>query len=270
MHALSPSRIAVAALNVPMVGNQCADTRHTSERCAVCGGPIHEHEPFDSDFKLPNSFTSWASLADEFGHVRCGACTAIQTNQVFQGTYGSGLFSKDGFRQALKRSHRAWLIRNLPAPPFIFVIQTTRSQHTVWRAPITTSVERIYVRVGEQLMTARMPLLRQAADEARNVLWPAVAAMRQAALDEQLTKGKKKKTAKPIEVNRSPFITEAIEWKTIGAGMLKPQIAQVFSRGILSLSNAPATFSVNAAEAWLLDAMLNDQPEEPPLITSLA
>jgi len=83
---------------------------------------------------------------------------------------------------------RAWFLLTPPEPPFIAVMKTIKkSQHLIWRAPMTYSLEAIQLRFGPNLLVIRHSVLMKAVKVCREV-GAAIMSYR----DEQQGKGKKK------------------------------------------------------------------------------
>ncbi len=244
---ISPSLIAVRALGLTLEGTRACSAEEARQPCAVCGGALLEGEPVD-DCALPHSFTNHSALAHPGGALRCGACTTIMVRSVFQMQCATAVFCADGCFPIMRREHRAWLIQTPPEPPFVVTVQNAKQQHVVWRAPVTLSRDLVLVRVGEQILRLRMPLLARAAQAARAL----VAAAKES--------GKRK----PSKEAENPFVNDP-KLQASEMGCLKEWARE--SLPALPAETARPLLHLNAGEIWALNAMLLGAPEMPaPLL----
>lgn len=249
MSLLSPSQLVLAATGLPPEGSDTCDERHTGLGCAVCGVGLVTGEAVDA-LALPPSFTNHSSLAHPGQSWRCGACTAVMTRSVFQMGASSVLVSREGIFPIARKEHRSWAFLTPPEPPFIVAVQNAQQQHVIWRSPVTLSKDLILVRVGEQIVKIRRPLLLQACEEAK------------------LIQSVKKEKGRPIKDGiDNPLVGD---WKlqSSSGGQLKNFVYKLLNEQIVTSSQIPALLSLNAGEAWALGAALYDHPVKPNSIAS--
>lgn len=251
---LSPSLIAIRALGLEPSGTMICEAE-AGERCAVCGDTLRKGEPIDT-LDLPPSFTNHSSLAIPGGHYRCGACTTVMTNGAnFQMGLSTCIASaSEGYFPIMKKEHRAWAFLTPPEPPFIITIQNAQQQHTVWRAPVSTSRDILMVRLGEQVLRLRRQKL-VAAREAAIRLDAAINAAR----EDKPGRGRPARSPESIE---SPFFSD---WKGQDAqgGQLKKAAADQIASGAISDSDIAALTTLNSGEIWALTAVLHLSPVRP-------
>jgi CRISPR type IV-associated protein Csf1 len=245
---ISPSLLAIAGAGLAPDGTEVCDERHLGQRCAVCGATLQPGDPVDN-LNLPPSFTNHTSLAIPGGAWRCGACTTIMTRGVFQMGASTVLISAGGIFPIVRKEHRAWAFLTPPEPPFAIAIQNAKQQHVIWRAPVTLSKDLIFVRVGEQLMRIRHPLLMSARGEAL-------------ALD-VLNRSR----GRPVKgAAENPFVND---WRLQSAtgGRFKGWLWNLLKEASVSREDIKALTQLNGAEAWALTAALHDHPEQPESIS---
>lgn len=271
MTVLSPSLIALRALRmdaqVKAAGQICATDEIAQAGCAVCGATIRSGEMV-AYLDLKGTFTNVASLARPGGRYCCAACAALMGEQKFMKSYASGLYSEEGYRSLSSWDYRAWILHHLPKTPFLFVIASAKSHHTIWRAPVNLSDRMVVMRVGEKVMRASLDTLFAVEREMREKIAPAVEAYLQSkqARPRSIDWGKVKTSYKSpffqgtgrdspaYKATLSGDIARFRDFpvaQSIEAGFLDPQALRTFNR-------------LNAAEAWLACASFAT-PEEPPL-----
>lgn len=252
MTPLSPSRIAARAMRIEPTGTHRAAS---DGACAVCGGPIRQGE-WISHLDLPGSFTNQSSLAYPAGESKCGHCTAIFANpRFFLGVGSNALYTEDGAYPIARKVHRAWAIMNLPETPFVMCLQNAKSQHVVWRAPVSLSPGLIMLRIGERLLRVRRDALLRGMEVAARFH-----EAREAAL---ASGGKKRKIA--ITDPESPFVSSH------GFDGLcqtpKSWVADLVRDGVLPKSDVATLLSLTSGETWLMSTALCSSPELPPLLS---
>ena len=167
--------------------------------CAFCGRPITT-----GDLHVPKSigenFLDASALASPGHATVCGWCAACK-GKSFLGRVGGTVFTRDGAFSIMTDDARAWFFLTPPKPPFMAVLKTiTKSQHLVWRAPMTYSLEAIQLRFGPNVMTLRHSVLMKAVEVCREV-GAAITSYREQPQDKGKGKGKKK----PAKAAGHPF-----------------------------------------------------------------
>lgn len=245
MKILSPSSIAIQAAGLPLVGSEVVTADHIGERCGVCGATFEVlGEPMDA-LVLPASFTNHPSLAIPGSKWRCGACTAVMTNPTFQMGASTVLICSEGIYPIVRKEHRAWAFLTPPEPPFVIAIQNAKQQHVVWRSPVTLSQDLFLVRVGEQVMRIRRPLLLRACEEAR------------------LLSERNKSKGRPVkDAIENPFVND---WKLQSAqgGRMKSWLQKMLEEGTVTPMDISTLLELNGAEAWAMTAALFEAPIKP-------
>lgn len=244
---ISPSVLAVNAAGLTPEGTAVCD--EPGHCCGVCGIQLQVGEVVD-DMRLPATFTNHSSLAYPSEKWRCSACTAIMTRSAFQMGVSTVLITQDDIYPMMRKEHRAWFFLTPPKPPFALAIQNAKQQHTVWRAPVTLNTDQIVMRVGEQVLRIRRPLLLKAAEQAKKINALRVAV------------GRPSK-----EALQNPFVND---WKfqSSTGGQLKQWVFKMLADNIISPQDIDALLSLNGAEAWALTPVLHDAPVKPESIKS--
>lgn len=250
---LSPSSLALSALGLSPSGALC-NTAGEGLACAICGTAISTNDIYDV-LDLPTSFTNKNSIASPGGKHICGACNTVMSAGEFQMRLATGLFCKDGFFPIMRKEHRAWAFLTPPEPPFSVTIQTAKQQHVVWRAPVTLSRNLILVRIGEQIVRLRRPMLIAA----REAVLRMSEARQRAATG---AKTKKSEKSAPVESVESPFVTD---WKfqSSAGGVLKLWAETLINEGGVSNPDRETISLLNAGEIWALQAVLHLKPVKP-------
>lgn len=253
---ISPSSLAVAAL-----GLQCQVALIAGEnsriRCAMCGVTVTTGAPYD-DLVLTDSFTNKLDMAIAGGKHVCGDCHAVMRSPDFQMSWATALVCRNGIYPVMRKENRAWAFLTPPEPPFYISIQTAKSQHVAWRAPVTMDANMIMVRVGEQIFRLRRPLLMQAREIGLRI-------------DDFRAKvlasdGKQKKEAKINEAAESPIVSD---WKmqSTGGGIQKSWYRTLVSEGVVTANEHRVISTLNPGETWALQAVLHRSPIKPDPIT---
>lgn len=193
-----PTQLAVEALGLTATG--VPSTRESS--CCMCSAPIHKGDLYvHPDFG--KGFMDATSLASRSGAV-CGFCATSKQIAVLRNMQ-KAVFSKDGAFPLAKDVHRAWFLLTPPEPPFVAVISDAMTQHLVWRTPVSWSKDVFVVRLGQQLLKIRRPMLIKAVESAADFM----------ANDEKNSKSKN-----PM---KHPFATLSRELDGLSHGAIRPE-----------------------------------------------
>ncbi|CAJ4330419.1 CRISPR type AFERR-associated protein Csf1 [Burkholderia pseudomallei] len=243
---ISPSKIATQAVRLEPQGTLKVD--HDTA-CAVCGVPIVAGEWVD-EFSPPDSFSNWPSLAYPRNSYRCSHCTTVMTRDEFLQKASTAIFTAEGAFPIMRKEHRAWAFLHSHRSPFVVAIQNARSQHTVWRAPVSMPGELFFVRVGDQVLRIRRPTLAAARD----------LAVRLHEVEQRLSPPVR---GRPSDGVSNPFVSD---WKYqgVGCGALKSSVERVAREAGISLE---PLLSLSSAEAWALGAVLHPAPDRPEPLT---
>lgn len=240
---ISPSSLALAATGLAPAGSSVC--KEAGLVCAVCGVPIEVGQPMD-DLALPDSFTNYSSLAHPGGAHRCGACTAVMGRKEFQVGMATGIFSSEGWFPIMLKEHRSWAFLTPPEPPFAICIQTGKQQHVVWRAPISTSRDIIFVRVGELVVRIRRPALLAARD---------AAIFLNAKRAEMVVDNGKSRGRPSTSALENPFFHG---WKldAVGGGTRKFWVDKLLDGGFIGETDLSPLNCLSPAESWAVGATL--------------
>ena len=260
MTVISPSAIALQALNLAPKGDRVAREEDVI-RCAMCGTLVQPGEVF-SLLKLKESFTNQLEMAIPGGKHVCGACHVVMNTGAFQMSLATCVVSASGFFPVMKKENRAWAFLEPPEPPFFITVQNAQQQHIVWRAPVSLSKDLILVRVGEQVLRLRRPHLIKA----RDIVFRLDEYRRNAAQT-----GKKAKKAP--EFAESPFVADWKYQSTEGGAVkywysnTNPDAPGLVESGVVTPDEHALLMSLNAGEAWALQAVLHYKPAKPDCLS---
>lgn len=203
IQSLSPSRIAIEALQIPI------DGIHAKEdgACAYCGTVINAGD-LCVKTDISKGFLDGRSMARGSSKVTCPHC-AQTLKSTFLMSHGHGMFSAEGKQPFQKWKDVAHALNNPPKPPFIAVYATAKQQHIVWRAPINLSRDVFYVRVGLRNLRIRRVML-EAIKEACRVLGQVL-----------IDHGKINAHEKTLP---HPFISLSPDLKEVATGMIQPSL----------------------------------------------
>ncbi len=247
---ISPSAIALQALGLHPSGNLKATASGPTIRCAMCGADIEPGALYDK-LDLPESFTNKLAMAIPGGEHICGACKAVMNEGAFQQSLSTAIVSAKGYFPIMKKENRAWAFLEPPEPPFFVTIQNAQQQHVVWRAPVSLSREIILVRVGEQVLRLR----RQKLKAAREIVLRLDDFRHRVSVHDCKARTPKKAAAAQ-DAAESPFVAD---WKYQSAdgGAMKQWYRDLVAAGNVPKEDQAVLTSLNAGEAWALQAVLH-------------
>lgn len=222
--------------------------------CAFCGQRITT-----GDLHVPNTigenFMDGPALASPGHATVCGWCAACK-GKGFLGRVGSTVFTRDGAFSLMTDDARAWFLLTPPEPPFMVVSKSVaKSQHLVWRAPMTYSLEAIQLRYGPNVLMIRHSVLMKAV-EVCNHVGAAVTECREKRAGDK----KKAKAVKPVG---HPFVFLSRDLKD-------PQGA-TFVRDALDLASSDPKIKnqleflrhMTDGELWALATLCKGTPANP-------
>lgn len=164
-----PSRLAIKALGlspeVPYLA--VSDIADKDTLCCYCGHPIKKGEPVQfRPLRNNNSFLDGNEMAYRNSRTACQWCHAITRKIVMPKTFAT-VFTEQGAYPIFKDIHRAWLFTTPPKPPYLVTVANAKSQHLVWRTPVTLDSEMMTVRYGPNLFVIRQLVLSKLVDFCR-------------------------------------------------------------------------------------------------------
>lgn len=92
------------------------------------------------------------------GAYVCGDCEALWHPDWMQ-KYSKTFACADGVFKIASNEHLAAFLANPPEPPFCAIFSTKQQQHMIWRTPVSLSRDYITVRLDNELLTIRRPIL---------------------------------------------------------------------------------------------------------------
>lgn len=151
------SELTCRAFGIKPEGNPATESAY----CMWCGDHIEIGEKI-AKFTPQPSFMDGPSLArhGKPGYL-CGWCVPLATKTGL-GRTQQALVTLDGAYSIGKSVCKRWVLEHTPEPPFVMVSSDTKSQHMIWRTPVTRSKDLIYFRLGGRLFRLRMQRVRAA------------------------------------------------------------------------------------------------------------
>ncbi len=217
--------------------------------CCCCSRPIPAGAEY-LPFKASDAFMSHAFFAANSG-VFCPFCAGCFDTRTIKklGACNCIVFTNNGAYPITKNEHRKHFLLSPPNPPFVVTASaTTNYQHCVWKAPITLSLDVIYVSWPDKTLTIRHPTLLQAVEVAQRI--------GQIMTENNGLKGKKAK------VVHHPFCSLDRNLKDIRHGQIRHDALALavendeVRNGVNFLSN------LSLGETWALSTLLVATPIE--------
>lgn len=259
---ISPSFLATRSFGIEPTGFLSASTLDTQLRCRACGAPTKEADEI-SPSSLKETFTDFSSLAQPESTILCAACdTVLSKPGVFlQLKSGVSVFNDSAIYQleekGLTQSHLSWLWQSPPPVPFCVVVKTGKQQHLTWRAPVTVSPDKIFVRMGETLGVIRRKILFAARNEAL-ALKP---------FNPDRTKGKPKKEKFGAPLAETPFFCGDTRKPLAKTVALKFWVMKAINEGGITQDMITNLLQLNPFEVWALGHSLH--PPAQPKATAI-
>lgn len=155
--AIGPSKMACQALGLkPEYETKAAmDTD-----CAMCGDPIAKNESCADRVDGP-LFNDHTSMANALSVYICGACRRV-TRADYMAGYSDVVITPKAVYPFGTNVARSWFLLSPPKPPFVMHVHDSKNQHLTWRSPINLSQSLLRIRMGNHLLTVRVPILKEA------------------------------------------------------------------------------------------------------------
>jgi len=253
---VTSSELACISTNTKPIGTRKATA---NGHCGVCGGAIRAGDLVD-DMVFGASFSNHNELADEMADDKCGYCAAILSNTKFILNFSTCVYTKKEAFPFGKKINRAWFLINPPTPPFAITVQATKSQHVVWRAPVSLSKEVFYVQLGDNTLKIRHKFLMNAIN---------TTTLLRDAYEKQLEDiaFKTKKKAKKTDRNKlRPLNYGEMKGQMLKLGQLQYWVKKLIKEGYVTEKDIASLKALNWGEAWALDTAStegNAAPEKP-------
>lgn len=250
MMMISPSRMAIRAMGLAEGGSESMPDGPPG-MCSYCGAPILPGERCEQ-MQPKHTFTNHLAMARPGGLLTCGACVTILNNNAFLGTLGTSCITETALYPLAKSAHRASILLDPPPPPFAIVIQASRQQHAIWRAPVTLSRDMILVLHGDTLMRIRRPVLLAA---------------RQACLDiheREVMPGIKGRDKAAVVKAETPFLIDG-KREFLRAGAPRRWYDRLRLLGRIRPEEAALLSSLTPGEAWAMHCVLTPAERPAPL-----
>lgn len=214
--------------------------------CGYCGTPIKAGEKVEP-LEFRKSFIDHNMCADPMSPYACLYCVEIMDRSAFLQKLSSGIFTTSGMYPVSKKIHRAHFLNNPPAPPFTFAIQTGKSQHVVWKAPVNFSRDVFTVQVGDRSVIVRHALFMAAVSAVKNL---------RDRYSDWLTQQAESTGTKPKALDRNTlraFGYTDMKTKQVGTFRLGRWITDMLDLGVVTDELIQPLKTLNWGEAWLLD-----------------
>jgi CRISPR type IV-associated protein Csf1 len=245
---LSPTNLIKNICNLPSLAMNVAleDTQ-----CGICGFPICEGETVDV-LELSKTFTNARDIANINAHYKCDSCTSVMADQRFQKALSANVFCSAGVYPANKKIHRGYWLLNPPAPPYLFVLGVTKSQHVAWRAPVNMSHDVILMQHGDDTVKLRSHALREAVE-----ITVALRKMYEEYAQNLATKKTKSK------FRLMPFTYSDMKGQRLFQSEPQRWLLELIETNPEAKLLAEPLFSLTAQECWALDFCLTENLEKP-------
>lgn len=251
MKSYGPSQIACSAAKLRPTGAR----RYTEAfgRCVLCGTDVLEGDIFEpASSGLRDTFTNyWKGWNGSSSDPICGhCCTLTENSTVFLAK--NALITPTRSWAMNSDAQRAWCFHNLPRDePYLITISNANSQHLIWRAPVNTSADIVFIRYGEKIGMIRMGVVREAVDRATKL-----GLLLRDEIDIE-----KKGMISPFKTDRKFKGCESGEWYGWIQSYLdeKPSISPNCPAFSPDPSSLPYLQTLTPSEAWALGFMIKNQ-----------
>lgn len=127
--------------------------------CVMCAARIQAGEPVNAITKdtFGESFNNKLDM-HAAGDVLCGDCAALWHKDFLMKYSKTYATARGVFKLASNEDIQAFILTP-PEPPFVAVYNTRQQQHMIWRTPVCLSTEVLIVRLDDEILHIRRPLL---------------------------------------------------------------------------------------------------------------
>lgn len=244
-HPASASSLYRVAAGLTPVGT--AVVEHP-DHCMMCAAALKPGDLANPVTKrtFTDAFNNTLDLRAPSGHHVCGDCQVLWRKDWLQ-KYSKTFACEQGVFKLASNEHLAGFLFNPPEPPFAAIFSTKQQQHMIWRTPLSLSRDLFVVRVDNDLLTIRQPLLLEALAAYRHAesIMAAVKPMGRTAL---------------LKAPAALFDRGLAHGQM---GMLRPDVEallrQVGEAWIIDLLHG-----LSMGEWWALNAVRHFDPDQPP------
>lgn len=233
---VSPSAILCHAAGIRVQSNHLAEA---DTACGMCGiGLSRGQACCDILKKFDDTFTNRADLV-EGSRLVCMHCAAVWDESFWLSTGANGYTDGDEVVQLLSGQDKIRFLLDPPKPPFIVYQKVAQQQHMVWRSPVNWDRRRIFVRLGDEVMTLDLQKVHAAVKAWREV-------------------------AQKLEALGRKHAFAMLEQKlmTPGVGAVMPDAAQMASDAGLG-KQVQALDGLTAGEWWALESLRKHEEGAP-------
>lgn len=256
----TPTQIALSGLHLAPIGNPVTEP----SQCVCCGVPIDVGE-MGTQMNFGANFMDGRALQHAAGRksMVCGSCAPFFGKKVM-GRILAMVVSDEGAYSIFKSEYRAWFLHHPPKPPFVVVFTDAKSQHLIWKAPVTLDVDYWQVQLGRRSLTIRRQTLFRAVAASKALC----AAKAEAAALMPESGGKRRKAPMKVKPALSPFISLDFKLGDMLTGVIRPDFKRfAVANGMTDKLRILETLSTG--ELWAIGSLLfNDGSDlaPPPLI----
>jgi CRISPR type IV-associated protein Csf1 len=213
--------------------------------CIMCGVQIKPGQP-RTRFRASSSFMDGPELcARNASSNVCGCCVYL-TDKPLMMRIKNVCITRTQMLSAAKLVHKHWLLRNPPQPPFVLVLSDKKSAHLVWKTQVTEDENYWYVRLGERLLTIRMPLVRRALEQFADI-------------SRRFEETQRNSGKKPPNSFRHPFTSLDFWLRDLRMGELRYDVEPY-----LKEEDRRLLVDLRIGELWALGIMTTKQAPEQP------
>jgi len=128
--------------------------------CAMCAAVLLIGTPANPVTKqtFDDAFNNKLDLRARTGRYVCGDCEALWSKDWMQ-RYSKTYACEAGVFKLASNEHLAAFFLAPPEPPFCAIFSTKQQQHMIWRTPVSLSRDYFFVRVDDEVLTIRRPML---------------------------------------------------------------------------------------------------------------
>lgn len=216
--------------------------------CAMCAAVLPMGTPANPVTKktFDDSFNNKLDLRARSGRYVCGDCEVLWAKDWLQ-KYSKTYACDRGVFKLASNEHLAGFFLDPPEPPFCAIFSTKQQQHMIWRTPVSLSRDFLFVRVDDEVVTIRRPVLMQGLAAFHH----AERTMKTTALA---------RTGRKLQ---PPAALMSRELATATMGALRTDVIELL-RQTGDLWAIQALHALSIGEWWALNAMRHFDPEAPP------
>jgi len=158
-----PSAVYRVATGLPVDAQRAPHVAAVDANCAMCGAPVSNGDRclLTGKDTFAGSFNNRLDLAFPSSPLVCGDCATLWQKDFLQ-RYSKTVANRHGVYKLASNEDHAQFVLDPPEPPFVAILSTTQQQHLIWRTPVTLSKELLFVRLGDEVLSIRPQLVRQA------------------------------------------------------------------------------------------------------------